>query len=239
MPNGCPLLSQWSGVQSLAVYPHPTKGTGQYVGLTHVSWDAAQWNSITRRLANQSHGIHLSLSHSPTQSSSTPSSSSGYFMSLREAVRSGVELQGSELLLYSRHFRSALHECVLALREEERRTLSGETWEGGVWSNGVFFLCVFLSLETYRKQAELFSMVALIWHLAEILFIEVTGGCEWHVILCISTDRCYLLAVWCSSLWSGCAGRGRRERGRDCKLSWLTTLQRTTLTTGTWSIACC
>lgn len=33
--------------------------------------------------------------------------------------------------------------------------------------------CVFLSLETYRKQAELFSTVALVWHLTEILFIEV------------------------------------------------------------------
>lgn len=58
---------------------------------------------------------------------SISSSWSGYFMSLREAVRSGVELQGSELLRYSRCFRSALHECVLALREEERRTLSGKT----------------------------------------------------------------------------------------------------------------
>lgn len=124
MPNGCPLLSQWSGVQSLAVYPHPAKGAGQCVGLTHVSWDAAQWNSITRRLANQSHGIHISLSH--ILSVSVPTSS-GYFMSLREMVRSSVGLQGSDLLLYSRHFRSALHECVLGLRAEERKALSGRT----------------------------------------------------------------------------------------------------------------
>lgn len=72
--------------------------------------------------------VFTSLSHSQTQPFSTSSSSSGYFMSLREAVRSGVGLQGSDLLLYSRLFRSALHECVLALREEERRTLSGRMW---------------------------------------------------------------------------------------------------------------
>jgi nuclear pore complex protein Nup85 len=120
------------------VYPRPIEEAGRWAGLTQVSWDAAQWNTITRRLANQSHG---------------------YFMSMHEVARSGAGLQGSEVLLYSRYFRSALHECVLALRAEERRTSS----------------------EVYRQQEKLFSTMALVWHLTEILFIEVLpAGCLVH-----------------------------------------------------------
>lgn len=64
----------------------------------------------------------LSVTHTASECAYT---SSGYFMSLREMVRSSVGLQGSDLLLYSRHFRSALHECELGLRAEEKQTLSG------------------------------------------------------------------------------------------------------------------
>lgn len=134
LPADCPLVCQWSGTQRLAVYPRPAEGAGQqWAGLTQLTWDAAQWNNITRRLANQSHG---------------------YFMSLHETAKNG--LQGSQLLLYSHYFRSALHECVLGLRTEETRTSS----------------------IIYKKQAELFSSIALVWHLVEILFIEVLpAGC--------------------------------------------------------------
>lgn len=40
--------------------------------------------------------------------------------------------------------------------------------------NGRFCLCVFLFLEVYGRQAELFFTMALVWHLTEILFIEVS-----------------------------------------------------------------
>jgi hypothetical protein len=74
--------------------------------------------------------------------------SPGYFMSLHEAGREGEgqSLQGSDILLYSRYFRSALHECVLGLRGR--------------------------GLE-HERQAQVFSTMALVWHLVEILFIEV------------------------------------------------------------------
>jgi nuclear pore complex protein Nup85 len=132
LPANCPLLASWSGPQRLVLFPRPTEGAGQWAGLAQVSWDAAQWNSITRRLANQSHG---------------------YFMSLHEAGREGEgqSLQGSDILLYSRYFRSALHECVLGLRGR--------------------------GLE-HERQAQVFSTMALVWHLVEILFIEVLpAGC--------------------------------------------------------------
>ncbi|CAI8026143.1 Nuclear pore complex protein Nup85 [Geodia barretti] len=135
LPANCPLLASWSGPQRLVLFPRPTEGARQWAGLAQVSWDAAQWNSITRRLANQSHG---------------------YFLSLHEAGREGEgqSLQGSDILLYSRYFRSALHECVLGLRGR-----GSSSWE-------------------HERQAQVFSTMALVWHLVEILFIEVLpAGC--------------------------------------------------------------
>ena len=146
LPANCPLLASWSGVQRLAVFPRPTEGVEQWAGLAEASWDAAQWNSITRRLANQSHGNSCIPPLAP-HLLPLP----GYFMSLREAAREGGVLQGSDILLYSRYYRSALHECVLGLRAEERRCPSLDC----------------------GRQAQIFSTMALAWHLVEILFIEV------------------------------------------------------------------
>ena len=71
-------------------------------------------------------------------------------MALHEAgrEREGEGLQASDILLYSRYYRSALHECVLGLKQQEKSG-SGE------------------------RQSEVFSAMALVWHLVEILFIEV------------------------------------------------------------------
>ena len=71
-------------------------------------------------------------------------------MSLHEAGREGEGLQASDILMYSRYFRSALHECVLGLRGR-----GGED----------------------ERQADVFSTMALVWHLVEILFIEVCYMC--------------------------------------------------------------
>ncbi|CAI8026146.1 Nuclear pore complex protein Nup85 [Geodia barretti] len=152
LPANCPLLASWSGPQRLVLFPRPTEGARQWAGLAQVSWDAAQWNSITRRLANQSHGTN----HCVVLSTFVLSISSGYFLSLHEAGREGEgqSLQGSDILLYSRYFRSALHECVLGLRGR-----GSSSWE-------------------HERQAQVFSTMALVWHLVEILFIEVLpAGC--------------------------------------------------------------
>ena len=39
-------------------------------------------------------------------------------MDLQEAAASGRGLEGVELVHYSRYYRSALHECVLALKKK-------------------------------------------------------------------------------------------------------------------------
>ena len=65
-------------------------------------------------------------------------------MSLHEVgEKEGESVQPSDALLYSRYYRSALHECVLGLRAGR------------------------------EEQADVFSTMALVWHLVEILFIEV------------------------------------------------------------------
>ena len=43
----------------------------------------------------------------------------GYFMSLQEAgCKEMGGLEGAELVQYSRYYRSALHECVIALKKK-------------------------------------------------------------------------------------------------------------------------
>ena len=55
----------------------------------------------------------------------------GYFMSLQSSSREGEGLEPSDLVRYSRLYRSALHECVLGLRT----MVSGEYLQvaAGTW----------------------------------------------------------------------------------------------------------
>ena len=104
-------------------------------------------------------------------------------MSLHELSSGGKGLQGSEVLLYSRYYRSALHECVLGLRAEARKRMAERELPGP---------------SQYEQQAELFATMGLVWHLIEILFIEVWLVCTWW---------CGCVHAVCHPLPAGAPGR--------------------------------
>lgn len=91
-----------------------------------VNWESAKWSPIIRKLVNQSHSKSF-ISCSTFSSLYSPFLIlAGYFMSLQEAAgkeQGGVE--GAELVQYSRYYRSALHECVIALKKKAEGETEG------------------------------------------------------------------------------------------------------------------
>jgi hypothetical protein len=82
--------------------------------------------------------------------------SHGVFVDLQE-MESGVGQKQSVIKL-SRSYRAIIHACILDLQE------SANSAEDDV------------IVSQYNTQCELFEMTELIWHLAEILFIECAPG---------------------------------------------------------------
>lgn len=83
-----------------------------------LNWESAKWTPITRKLVNQSHSkpfiqipFRILIIPFPILV--------GYFMSLQESGRKELGgAEGAELVQYSRYYRSALHECVIALKKK-------------------------------------------------------------------------------------------------------------------------
>lgn len=148
----CRLESHWVAGRSLAVHCRGNKDqhmTAESQGcVLEIQWESSNWNRVTRKFVNQTHG---------------------YFMSLQSCSREGEGLEPSDLVRYNRLYRSALHECVLGLRKMATNNDDDEN---------------------YSDQVTLYSMLELVWHLCEVLFIEVLpAGClvqqllewvQWH-----------------------------------------------------------
>ncbi|KAL5473916.1 hypothetical protein EMCRGX_G028483 [Ephydatia muelleri] len=85
-----------------------------------------------------------------------------HFVRLQEAAAGPNGAQADVLVKCSRHFRAILHECVLELK----KIATAADCDAEV------------DCESYVYQCELFSMMELIWHLCEILYLEVLPfGC--------------------------------------------------------------
>ncbi|XP_064393229.1 nuclear pore complex protein Nup85-like [Halichondria panicea] len=150
----CRLKSRWMGGRGLAVY--------------------SQWNVDPRSKANpQSRGREA---HHMTDESQVgvyeiqwesskwnratrkfANQTHGYFMSIQKASRRAEGVEPGDLVRCSQLYRSALHECVLSLR----KMAAEDDGDHG-----------------YSDQVTLYSLLELVWHLCEVLFIEVLPvGC--------------------------------------------------------------
>lgn len=152
---------------------------GHCVLYQHVLGDIV-WNTHTRKLVNQSRGMYLSL---PSMDQLPPHFLVPHFLPLppavqfmrlqeeaRQEILRGDSISAKSLLQYSQLYRAALHECVLGLRADWSRPLL-KTSDVSIVSSGD-------EGEGKEELGSFYAMLELVWHLCEVLFVEVLpAGC--------------------------------------------------------------